>query len=254
MSEPTLVYLSYSPWSAKARWALAHHGISYRKVSYVPMLGEPGLRWRMRRLTGRVTVPVWIDGERVLTDSLEIAREAERLGKGTPLFPAGADGDIEAWNDLGERMLAVGRARITRRSREDEDLRLELVPPPLRRVRPLAMRLASLGLRYFERKYGLDDPRLDDEGLLRDGFDRLRAAIGDRGHVLGGFTYADISMAMPITFIVPPAPPLLRVGEATRRRMGDSGLARDYADLVTWRDGLLRRHHPWFREGASTRA
>jgi hypothetical protein len=48
---------------------------------------------------------------------------------------------------------------------------------------------------------------------------------------------------------VPPAPPLLRVGEATRRRMGDSGLARDYADLVEWRDGLLRRHHPWFREG-----
>ena len=188
MSQPTLVYLSYSPWSAKARWALAHHGVSYRKAPYVPMLGEPGLRWRMRKLTGRVTVPVWIDGERVLTDSLEIAREADRIGHGTPLFPAGAEADIDAWNDLGDRMLAVGRARLTRRSREDEELRLELVPPPLRRVRPLATRLASLGLRYFERKYGLDDPRLDDEGLLRDGFDRLRAAIGDSGHVRGGFT------------------------------------------------------------------
>jgi glutathione S-transferase len=254
MSKPTLVYLSYSPWSAKARWALAHHDVAYRKVSYVPMLGEPGLRWRMRRFTGRVTVPVWLDGERVLTDSLDIAREAERIGKGTSLFPAGADVDVEAWNDLGERMLAVGRARIARQSREHEDVRLELVPSPLRRVRPLATGLASLGLRYFERKYGLSDTRLYDESLLRDGFDRLRTAIGDRGHVLGGFTYADITMAMPITFIVPPAPPILRLGEATRRRMGDPGLARDYADLVAWRDGLLRRHHPWYREGASARA
>lgn len=254
MSQPTLVYLGYSPWSAKARWALAHHEVSYRKAPYVPMIGEPALRWRMRRLTGRVTVPVWIDGERVLTDSLEIAREAERIGRGAPLFPAGADADVAAWNDLGERLLAVGRARIVKASREHEDLRLELVPPPLRRVAPLAQGLATLGLRYFERKYGLPDARLDDEALLRDGFDRLRAAISDRGHVLGGFTYADIAMALPVTFIVPPAPPLLRLGEASRRRMADPDLRRDYPDLVEWRDGLLRRHHPWYRAGASSPA
>lgn len=250
-SPPTLVYLSYSPWSAKARWALAHHGVEYRKVPYVPMVGEPWLRLRTRRLTGRVTVPVWIDGERVLTDSLEIAREAERIGHGTPLFPAGAETDIEAWNDLGERMLAVGRARIVRQSRAHEDLRLELVPPPLRRVRPLAMGLARLGLRYFERKYDLQDPRLADEGLLRDGFDRVRAAIAGRGTILGTFSYADIAMALPITFLVPPAPPLLRLEEAARRRMGDPGLAHEYADLVAWRDGLLARHHPGYRPRTS---
>jgi glutathione S-transferase len=253
MSEPTLVYLSFSPWSAKARWALAHHGVSYRKQHYVPMLGEPALRLRMRRLRGRITVPAWIDGERVLTDSLDIAREAERIGHGAPLFPAGADADVEAWNELGERMLAVGRARIVKQSRDHEDLRLELVPPPLRRVRPLAMGLASLGLRYFERKYGLHDARVDDEGLLRDGFDRLRAAIADRPHVLGGFTYADIAMALPVTFITPPAPPLLRLGDASRRRLGDPALARDYPDLVAWRDGLLARHHPWYQAGAEPR-
>lgn len=252
MSEPTLVYLSYSPWSAKARWALAHHGVSYRKVPYVPMVGEPALRLRLRRFTGRVTVPVWIDGDRVLTDSLDIAREADRIGQGAPLFPAGADADVHAWNELGERMLAVGRARIAKRSREHEDARLELVPPALRRVRPLALGLANVGLRYFERKYGLDDPRVGDEAMLRDGFDRLRAAISG-GHVLGGFSYADIAMAMTVTFIVPPAPPLLHLGEATRRRMGDEDLARDYPDLVRWRDGLLARHHPWYREGPSVR-
>lgn len=246
-SEPTLVYLGYSPWSAKARWALAHHGVAYRKVHYVPMLGEPALRMRMRRPTGRVTVPVWIDGERVLTDSLAIAREAERIGRGTPLFPAGADADIEAWNELGERMLAVGRAWIVEATRAHEDLQLELVPPSLRRVRPLALAMARMGLRYFERKYGLADPRVADEGLFRDGLERLRSAISGRGTVLGSFTYADIAMALPITFVVPPAPPILRLGEASRRRLGDPGLARDYADLVRWRDGLLTRYHPAYR-------
>lgn len=253
MGEPTLVYLSYSPWSAKARWALAHHGVSYRKRHYVPMLGEPALRLRMRRLVGRVTLPVWIDGDRVLTDSFEIAREAERIGHGTPLFPEGADADVAAWNELGERMLAVGRARIVRLARAHEDMRLEFVHAPLRRVRPLALRLAAQCLGYFERKYALRDVPVDDEGILRDGFDRLRAAIGDGGHVLGGFSYADIAMALTVTFIVPPAPPLLRMGDASRRRLGDEGLARDYSDLVRWRDGLLARYHPGYRTGAASR-
>lgn len=108
MSEPTLVSLEYSPWSAKARWALAHHQVRYRKVAYVPMVAEPWLRWKLRRWSGRVTVPVWIDGERVLTDSLQIAREGERLGRGAPLFPAGCDasregrnGDPLVWVSLG---------------------------------------------------------------------------------------------------------------------------------------------------------
>jgi glutathione S-transferase len=249
-SEPTLVYLSYSPWSAKARWALAHHGVGYRKVRYVPMVGEPALRLRMRRPFGRVTVPVWIDGERVLMDSLSIAREAERIGRGTPLFPAGADADIEAWNELGERMLAVGRARIIAATQAHEDLQLELVPPSLRRVRPLGLAMARMGLRYFERKYGFPGPRVADEGLFRDGLERLRAAIAGRGTVLGSFTYADIAMALPLTFVVPPAPPILRLGEASRRHLGDPGLAHEYSDLVRWRDGLLTRYHPGYRNPA----
>ena len=52
-----LVALSYSPWSEKARWALLHHGVPFREIEYVPILGTPWLRWVARRASGRVTVP-----------------------------------------------------------------------------------------------------------------------------------------------------------------------------------------------------
>ena len=35
-----LYSLVYSPWSEKARWALDHHRIAYRRVRYEPVIGE----------------------------------------------------------------------------------------------------------------------------------------------------------------------------------------------------------------------
>ena len=35
---PRLVFLSISPWSERARWALDHHGIDYELVAHVPLL------------------------------------------------------------------------------------------------------------------------------------------------------------------------------------------------------------------------
>ena len=67
------VALSYSPWSEKARWPLEHHGIEFREHQYVPLLGAPRLRLRLRRLRGRVTVPVLFTRDRVLADSFAIA-------------------------------------------------------------------------------------------------------------------------------------------------------------------------------------
>ena len=71
MSQPTLIHLPYSPWSQKARWALDHHGIAYRTQKYLPMLGEPYLRWRTGRWRRRATVPVLAyDSARVFCEAL----------------------------------------------------------------------------------------------------------------------------------------------------------------------------------------
>jgi glutathione S-transferase len=78
---------SFAPWCEKARWALDHHGISYHSVEHTPLLGELGLRWAARRPFGPATVPLLVSDGLRLTDSFEIARWAEGVGHGTPLFP-----------------------------------------------------------------------------------------------------------------------------------------------------------------------
>src|SRR5579862_5425480 len=97
---PKLVVLSYSPWSERARWALDHHGLTYRTVQHTPFIGER----RLRRLTGgrqgRATVPVLIDGDTLLTDSWDIALYADQLGPAAKLIPAGRESEVRTWVDL----------------------------------------------------------------------------------------------------------------------------------------------------------
>ncbi|HVY46043.1 MAG TPA: glutathione S-transferase N-terminal domain-containing protein, partial [Minicystis sp.] len=102
--------LPISPWTEKARFALDHHGVAYRYRIYVPMLGEPLLRARLRRPVGRVTVPVLFTDEGAFADSFAIARYADRVGAGAPLVPSERAADVAAWNDRSEAALAAGRA------------------------------------------------------------------------------------------------------------------------------------------------
>ncbi|HEX5660343.1 MAG TPA: glutathione S-transferase N-terminal domain-containing protein, partial [Polyangiales bacterium] len=109
----TLLGLHYSPWTVRARWALDHCGIRYRYTEYLPGVGEPLLRLRMRRLRGLVQVPVlFVDGAMV-AGSHAIARyAAERVG-GAPL------GDLtatERWEVLSDAACHEGRLQVIRRS------------------------------------------------------------------------------------------------------------------------------------------
>ena len=74
----TLIWLPYSPWSIKARWALEHHGIPHSPLLYVPMVGEPLLRLRTGKLFEKATVPTLLGEGFTLTDSWDIAQLAEK--------------------------------------------------------------------------------------------------------------------------------------------------------------------------------
>ena len=82
---PVLWSLAYSPWSDKARWALEHCGVPYRRRAYRPLIDEPALRLKLRRLSGPVSVPILDLGDEVLADSFEIARYADRRAVREPL-------------------------------------------------------------------------------------------------------------------------------------------------------------------------
>lgn len=242
MSE--LCGLSYSPWTQKARWALEHHRISFRYVEHMPMLGEARLRWKLQRPTGRVTVPILVTRHGTLMDSLVIAEFAERVGKGTPLFPEGKRSEIGAWNDASERALAAGRGLVVARTARSEGAKAEALPsfvPGL--LRPAMTGLASAGIAFFRWKYGLDGAGEDQRrAAIADELRGLRGALGGRPYLLDGFSYADITMSMVLQLVRPASDEHWKLRPATREVWRDPALESEFGDLAEWRDGLFAKH------------
>jgi glutathione S-transferase len=243
-----LLGLVYSPWTEKARWALDVRRVPYTFRHYQPLLGEPALRMKLRRLTGRVSVPVLIlDDGRVLADSADIARWADGHGEGPRLFPPEHEAAIAGFIALSERALAAGRVLSLHRMLADDEALLEMVPGPVRRaLGPVAARIGSLGVARTLRKYdGHRDGREAHRQTLVSALDELRATLtkappGEGPQtLLGRFTFADIAMAQVLVSVEPPSIGL-KLGAASRRSFIDPALRAPYADLIVWRDALYR--------------
>lgn len=245
---PELLHIPYSPWSEKARWALDARAITYRPVVYQPLLGEPGLRLRLKRWRGNVSVPVLFTERGAIPDSAAIARWADGHGAGPTLFPAQADAVITAWNALAERGLDAGRARSLARVLDRPGALREMLPKKLApALGKVGLSIAKAGVRRTLAKYGAT--RADQDGHraeLEAVLDELRAALADGRRYLvpeHGFSFADIAMAQVLGFVAPPARGL-RIGRNNREAFHDPELAPRYADLVAWRDALYEAHRP----------
>jgi glutathione S-transferase len=241
----TLVGEHFSPWTEKARWALDHHGIAYTYREHVPLLGELLLRARARKLTGRVSVPLLIDdGERV-AGSLEIARHAETIGSGEPLFGA-RSAEVAEWDARSEVALAAARARYLERVVRSRDAKIELQPSYF----PLALRRASVpiagaGIGFIRRKYGIDSATTAAaEASVVHELEALRAGLASGGgrHLIDDrLSYADITMAATLQFVAPVADAFVPLGPATRATCEDDVITARFPDLVAWRDTLYAR-------------
>lgn len=241
--------LPYSPWSNKAQWALDVAGVDYDLAAHTPMLSEPGLRWAIARTgvrVGRVTVPVLFErGRPALVDSLDIARRAADLGPDAGLFPAAHVDAIEAWNARSEAALRAARILVSGAVAADRSALLESLPRPMR-LPVIGGLVARSGLAFFERKYGVGTPGDAERAALVDFLDHLRAGLGGRPYLFDALTYADLTTAVVLHTVEPPAE--MVVGPASRRAWRQPGLAAEYGDLVAWRDGLMARHPPrWDR-------
>ena len=247
---PTLWSLSFSPWSDQARWALDHCGVDYARRAYQPLLGEPGLRWKLRKWTGPVSVPILEADGGVLDDSFDIARyaDAHAIEPSRRLFPDGSEAQIAEYDRLAQRALSAARKLGLQRVLQDESALGDLVPKNLKVLGPVAIKIAASGVRRTIRKYAdvtPDDPR----AAIVEALDRLREDLPapngkDKPRfVLGTFSYGDIVMAQALAFVSPP-PSHLRLGEGSRRAYLIEDLAEEYADLVRWRDGLYAQRKP----------
>lgn len=233
---PLLIGESFSPWTQKARWALEHCGIAHRYEEYVPTLDEPRLRLRMRQWSGTVSVPVLRTRGKWLRGSWGIACYAGMAGGGDSLGLL--DDRVRRWNAIGEAALCEGRTRVVRGIARDPRAQLEsmpsFIPAPLRG----GLRwLARGAVRRLDRKYA----SLAVDGNLRGALLGMREALATSGgeFLLGRFGYADIAMCVVLECVAPVARTTPPLGPATRRHWQDPTLAREFEDLLAWRERLL---------------
>lgn len=249
MTLPRLWSISYSPWSDKARWALDHCEVAYRRRSFRPIVDELALRRALGSWTGPVSVPILQLPDEVLAGSWDIATWADGQVARDELriFPARHEAALRRYDALSEAALAAGRTLGLRcLLDEDGDGLLDLVPRAMRSLGPIARRVAAAGVRRTIRKYApvtptdLDAAQAELLEALRA--DLSRAAPGPDGarYLLGTFSYADIVMAEAVAFISPPATHL-RLTAASRRAYLREDLASRYPDVVAWRDELYAR-------------
>ncbi len=236
-----LVALHYSPWSEKARWALDHHGVDYSYEEYRILLGEPMLRLKTGKLAGKATVPVLFDQGEALTECWDIAHRAESVGRGDTLFPEAHREEIRAWHERSQDACALARMRLIETIRHDRDaLRAQIdagVPKPLR---SLMYPSSPLVMAWFGRKHAGSCPA--DGAALRDACKLLQKELAGRDHLFGKLTFADISMAAMLQFVDPVADQFIELDPRIRSAWQDPQLAREYPDLLQWRDRLYRQH------------
>lgn len=247
MGSATLYGLNVSPWTERARWALDHHAITYTYHEHVPLLGELLLK-RKAGVKGKASVPLFYDGTAVM-GSFEIARHAESIGRGAPLFPRDREEDVAHFNDVAERMTNVGRAWLLKRMMESKDAQAEALPPfmpaPLRGVLAPTSKMA---LSFIARKYAVPtDINAEVDRELIPALDEVRERLStQRGsgdgmrYLLGTFSYGDVAIAASLQVLRPRSKSNL--GLATKEAWTNARVAERYEDLLDWRDEIYAKH------------
>lgn len=241
--------LGYSPWTEQARWALDHHGIGYGYREHRPLLGERRLRRRARRGEDTpsgtpVSVPLLVTPREIVADSFAIAEWSDRHGGAANLLPNEQREKISVVHEVAERGRQAGRALVIAAMRHDGEAKREslagIVPGPLRGV---MQPVASQGVRFLARKYGVDARSIaEHETTLVKALDRLRRELDDREYILGMFSFADVTMATLLSMIRPRPELAQRLGPATTDLWTHARLADEYDDLLRWRDRVYRCH------------
>jgi glutathione S-transferase len=236
-----LYSMPYSPWSERARWALLHHGIDFEERPHTPMLGELALRARAKRWTGRVTVPLLVDGDVTVMDSYAIATYCDSIGGGDKLIDSPHREPISQINEEIEALTHTLRAHLVLLTHKHDDVALAMSPRALRSL-PGTTAAARMGASFIARKHAASMENVEER--MRAGFRAIRARLAGRDYVFDRFSYADILCATPISAIAPVAERYISFEPALRKHLHHPTLAAEFDDLVKWRDATYEKHRP----------
>jgi glutathione S-transferase len=233
-----LIGETFSPWTRKARWALDYCAVAYRYREYTPLLSEPRLRMQLGQWRGAVSVPVLLTADGAVRGSFEIARHAAGMAGDGRL------GDFQAirpWDDVSEAGLASARTRVVRAIARNEEALDESIRGVPAFLRPLPRAVTRRVVERIDRKYAhLAVPDGHRTALLA-----LRRGLHDAGtgFLQAAFSYADITLCALLDAVAPD-PEAIFPGDGQRACWHDDALAREFADLLRWRDSLRPYRSP----------
>jgi glutathione S-transferase len=239
MPKPTLVGLSYSPWTQRARWALDHHDIGYTYEEYLPVVGEAALRLRARKLGGKTSVPVLLTPHGAIFDSIAIAKHADSIGKGSKLYD-GHEAAVARWLEVAEPALNAARALVIRAVERNPRAQEESVSLPMPRA--LKRPTAKFGSAVLRWKWNARHSEGEAQRVLASALEQLRAALAGKEYLDGQFSLADIIMAGVVQGVQPVSDQYIPLQPGTRETWTQSELAAQFPDLIKWRDALFAKH------------
>jgi glutathione S-transferase len=227
-------------WTEQARWALDHHIIRYHYTEHTPMITTPLLRLASGRFTGNVTVPMLIAKGRVIDDSWGIVAFADREGHREKLIPLEMSDEIRGWHDLCDIAQKANRVIATDATAHNEDAKRENLPSFIPEfARNVLTPLADMGVAYLGMKYDFRHAIIAEEKKkVREVLSKVRKALAGKNFILGEFTYADITAASTLEFVMPVNDRYIRLKPAMRDTFTQNDLANEFADLIDWRDKL----------------
>jgi glutathione S-transferase len=228
-----LITISFSHYCEKARWALDRVGAAYDEDGHLPLFH----RLPARLAGGSNTVPILVDGDRVIADSTDIIAWADARSPGA-LLPADPTDRAAALQLEDDFDLHLGPA--TRRwayfqilPRKDLVQRMLGPVPRWERIafavtRPLAVRFVTRGLKIDAAGAERSRKKIDET------FARVSDLVADGRRFLVGnrFSVADLTFAaLSATVLCPPAYAAGRVALPAPTDLADDARAR----IDAWR-------------------
>ncbi|DBA83918.1 hypothetical protein WJX77_012448 [Trebouxia sp. C0004] len=238
----------------KARWALDHYGIPYRSLAYTPGIGEPWLRWKINKWSGRVAVPVLVTPTETLCDSFAIAQWADAYSKQPEfhnLFPDNHADTIASWNKRCDQLMAFDRNRFVQNVPKTPELKRQMAPSvllwlPFRSY--IAEAAGGIAMTQFLNKWKdvADVTNLDQ---ARSTLQQLRAALASNNgsYILGTFSFADVVMAVAVYVLCPPGGKFTVIAKGLPTTSPD--LYDEFKDLIPWADSVFDK---WCPESTSS--
>jgi glutathione S-transferase len=194
---PRLYTFMISHYAEKARWALDYKGVEYREVRLLPGMHFPVIK----RIAPGTSVPVLVDGDRIVQGSSAIIDYADERWPDRPLTPSGDEEraraiELEAWLDreLGETLRRVFYFHALPHKRAVVALFSQGGPF----WAPLFYGLAfGTVAGVIRRMYAITEENVAvDRGRLDAVFERLEGLLDDRRYLSEDrFTRADLTLA-----------------------------------------------------------